>query len=186
ATAKPIYAGIRVIDAETGAGVPLVELITVNHLRFVTDSAGRVAINEPGLLGREIHFTVRSHGYEMKKDGFGYAGVRITPKPGEIAEVKIARRNIAERLCRLTGEGRYRDTLLLGLKPPVAESANTGMVAGQDSVQAVPYKGQIFWFWGDTARMSYPLGLFRTAGARTPLPAADFNPSAGIAFDYFV
>jgi hypothetical protein len=184
--AKPIYAGIRIIDAETGAGVPLVELGTVNHLRFVTDSAGRVAINEPGLLGREIHFTVRSHGYEMKKDGFGYAGVRITPVPGTIAEVKITRRNIAERLCRLTGEGRYRDTLLLGLKPPLAESANPGMVAGQDSVQAVPYKGQILWFWGDTARMSYPLGLFRTAGARTPLPAADFNPSAGIAFDYFV
>ena len=72
-----------------------------------------------------------------------------------------------ERLCRLTGEGRYRDTLLLGLKPPLAESANPGMVAGQDSVQAVPYKGQIFWYWGDTARMSYPLGLFRTAGAHT-------------------
>jgi hypothetical protein len=183
---KQLYAGIRVIDAETGAGVPLVELITVNHLRFVTDSAGRVALHEPGLLGREIHFIVRSHGYEMKKDGFGYAGFRMTPKAGEIFEIKIARRNIAERLCRLTGEGRYRDTLLLGIKPPLAEAANPGLVAGQDSVQAVPYRGQIYWFWGDTARMSYPLGLFRTAGARTPRPGPDFNPASGIAFDYFV
>src|SRR6516162_4385150 len=75
------YAEIRVVDGATGRGVPLVELETVNRLRFVTDNAGRVAFNEPGLMGREVLFTVRSHGYEMKKDGFGFAGVRITPKP---------------------------------------------------------------------------------------------------------
>src|SRR4051794_31519517 len=56
------YAEIRVVDAETGNGVPLVELVTVNHLRFVTDNTGRVAFNEPGLVGREVFFTVRSHG----------------------------------------------------------------------------------------------------------------------------
>ncbi len=185
--AKPNpYAGIRIVDAATGVGVPLVELVTVNQLRFVTDNAGLIALNEPGLFGREVFFTVRSHGYEMKKDGFGFAGVRIVPKAGEISEIKIARRNIAERLCRLTGEGRYRDTLLLGQKPSVVEAAIGGLVAGQDSVQAVPYKGQIYWFWGDTLRMSYPLGLFRTAGARTPVPDAKYNPAAGVAFDYFV
>ena len=140
------YAGIRVVDELTGVGVPLVEMVTVNQLRFVTDSAGLVAFHEPGLLDREVFFTVRSHGYEMKKDGFGFAGVRIIPKEGKVTEIRIARRNIAERLCRLTGEGRYRDTLLLGQKPPFVESASGGLVAGQDSVQAVPYKGQIYWF----------------------------------------
>ncbi len=39
---------IRVVDAETGRGVPLVELETVNHLRFYTDSNGTVAFREPG------------------------------------------------------------------------------------------------------------------------------------------
>jgi hypothetical protein len=39
------HAEIRVVDAETGRGVPLVELVTVNHLRFVTDNAGRVAFD---------------------------------------------------------------------------------------------------------------------------------------------
>lgn len=180
------YAEIRVVDAATGCGVPLVELITVNQLRFVTDNAGRVAFKEPGLMGREVFFTVRSHGYEMKKDGFGFSGVRITPKAGDVAEIKIMRRNVAERLCRLTGEGRYRDTLLLGHKPPLADSSNPGLVAGQDSVQAVQYKGEIYWFWGDTNRMSYSLGLFRTAGAKTAAPTAKFDPVAGIAFDYFV
>ena len=31
--------GIRVVDGASGRGVPLVELETVNHIRFVTDSA---------------------------------------------------------------------------------------------------------------------------------------------------
>jgi hypothetical protein len=178
-------AEIRVIDGATGRGVPLVELIAVNHLRFVTDNAGRIAFNEPGLMGREVFFTVRSHGYEVKKDGFGFSGVKITPRAGQVSEIKITRRNSAERLCRLTGEGRYRDTVLLGLKPPRAESANPGLVAGQDSVQAVPYRGEIYWFWGDTQRMDYPLGLFRTSGARTPIPTSKFEPADGIPFNYF-
>jgi hypothetical protein len=183
---KATYAEIRVIDAQTGQGVPLIELETVNHLRFVTDNAGRIAFHEPGLMGREVFFTVRSHGYEMKKDGFGFAGLKLIPRAGQVAEVKLTRRNLAVRLCRLTGEGRYRDTLLLGHRPPLDEAPNPGLVAGQDSVQAVRYKGEIYWFWGDTARMSYPLGLFRTAGAKSPVPAADFDPADGIAFNYFV
>ena len=32
--------GIHLVDEITGRGVPLVELETVNHLRFVSDSAG--------------------------------------------------------------------------------------------------------------------------------------------------
>lgn len=180
------YAEIRVVDADTGRGVPLVELETVNSIKLVTDNVGRVAFAEPGLLGREVFFTVRSHGYEVKKDGFGFPGVRVTPKAGQVAEIKIARRNVADRLCRLTGEGRYRDTVLLGHKPPLADSPHPGLVSGQDSVQAVPYKGELYWFWGDTSRMSYPLGLFRTAGAKTPLPGDKLDPADGLAFDYFV
>lgn len=182
----PGWAEIRVFDAATGRGVPLVELETVNGLRFVTDNAGRVAFGEPGLLDREVFFTVRSHGYEVKKDGFGFAGVRVTPTVGKVAEVKVTRRNLAERLCRLTGEGLHRDGVLLGHKVP---PDNPGLVAGQDTVQAAVYRGKVYWFWGDTQRMKYPLGLFRTAGATTPLfdpadPKSD--PAGGIAFDYFV
>jgi hypothetical protein len=180
------YAEIRVVDAETGRGVPLAELVTVNDLRFVTDNAGRVAFHEPGLMGREVFFTVRSHGYERKKDRLGFPGLKIIPRTGEVAEVPLTRRNVAERLCRLTGEGRYRDTILLGHRPPPGGEGNPGGVAGQDSVQAAPYRGQIYWFWGDTSRLDYPLGLFRTAGARTPLPPDGFDPAAGVAFDYFV
>jgi hypothetical protein len=180
------YAEIHVVDAATGRGVPLVELVTVNHVRFVTDNAGRIAFNEPGLMGREVFFTVRSHGYEMKSDGFGFRGVSITPKAGQISEVKLTRRNAAERLCRLTGEGRYRDTLLLEYRSPLGDAPSPGLVAGQDSVQAVRYRGAVYWFWGDTNRMSYPLGLFRTSGGRTAVPSVRSDLAIGIAFDYFV
>jgi hypothetical protein len=180
---RPAWAEIHVVDAATGRGVPLVELETVNHIKFVTDNAGRVAFGEPGLLDREVFFTVRSHGYETTKDGFGFPGSKITPQAGKVAEIKITRKNVAERLCRLTGEGLYRDTILLGHKPPV--KLPNGLVAGQDSVFAVPYRGRLWWFWGDTLRMNYPLGLFRMAGARTPIPGRDFDPAAGIPFEYF-
>ena len=43
---------IRVEDDETGRGVPLVELKTVTNQRYVTDSAGLIAIREPELFGQ--------------------------------------------------------------------------------------------------------------------------------------
>jgi hypothetical protein len=179
------YAEIRVIDGETKRSVPLVELETVNHVLYVTDNAGRVAIDDPDLIGKDVYFKVRSHGYEAKKDGFGFIGAKVTLKPGTVAEINIKRINIAERLCRLTGQGRYRDTQLLGYPLPFKESANPGNVMGQDTIQAVPYKGELYWFWGDTNRINYPLGMFRTAGAKTPKLDAKFDPAAGIAYDYF-
>jgi hypothetical protein len=178
-----------VLDAATGRGIPLAEIETVNGLRFITDNAGRVAFHEPGLMGREVFFTVRSHGYEAAKDGFGFAGGRVTPRAGQAAVLKLTRRNLAERLCRLTGEGLYRDSVLLGYKPPLPDPLNPGRVGGQDSVQAAVYRGRVYWFWGDTLRLDYPLGLFRTAGATSPVPdprSPESDPAAGIPFTYFV
>lgn len=188
-SAPHIWAEIQVIDSATGRGVPLAELETVNGLKFVTDNAGRVAFHEPGLMGRELFFTVRSHGYEMRNDGFGFAGARVTPRVGHASVITLTRKNLAERLCRLTGEGLYRDSVLLGHKAPLPDPLNPGKVGGQDSIQSVIYRDRAYWFWGDTQRMDYPLGLFRVAGATTPAPNAKeppFDPAGGIPFDYFV
>ena len=179
------WAEVRVVDAATGRGVPLVTLTTVHHVAFVTDSAGRVAISDPDLLGTAVHFTVSGHGYAVPKDGFGFAGVRVTPTAGKPAVIKVNRTQPAERLCRLTGEGRYRDSVLLGHPPPAADGKHPGRVAGQDSVQAAVYRGKVHYLWGDTLRLNYPLGLYRTAGATTPLPDATADPAAGFAYDYF-
>lgn len=178
--------GVRVIDASTGRGVPLVELETTHHVRFVTDNAGWVAIAEPGWEGKETFFHWRSHGYAAPKDGFGYAGIRLTPRPGARETVRLDRVNVAERLYRMTGEGLYRDSLLLGEPTPLAEPLGSALIVGQDSSQAVPYGGRLYWFWGDTSRLSYPLGHFRTAGAQSELPGrGGLDPARGIDFRYW-
>ena len=177
---------IRVVDAQTGRGVPLVELQTTAHQRFYTDSAGVVAFNEPGLMNHEVWFGVRSDGYEYPKDGFGNAGVRLQTAAGRSAEIKLKRVNIAERLYRITGAGIYRDTVLLGEPAPIAEPVLDGDVVGQDSSVPAVYHGKIYWFWGDTARPEYPLGHFHTAGATSELPGqGGLPPAQGINLHYF-
>lgn len=180
------YFGIRVIDEQTGRGVPLVELRTVNDIVLHSDSAGRVAFHEPGLMDREVYFGVQSPGYEHAKDGFGFRGVRLQTKPGTSATVKVKRTNLAERVYRVTGQGIYRDTTLLGLPAPLPEANLNAGVMGQDSVQAVPYRGKLFWLWGDTSVASYPLGNFQTTSATSPLPGRPgARPEVGIALAYF-
>lgn len=136
--------GVQVLDEATGRGIPLVELETVNHLLFVTDSNGWAAISEPGLMGNEVFFHIRSHGYTLPKDGFGYTGARLRVTPGGRAMVKMKRVNIAERLCRLTGAGIYADSLLLGEQRavPLRDPALSGGVLGQDSALALLYRGK--------------------------------------------
>ena len=181
------YFEIRIVDHRTGRGVPLVELKTVNNIRFHTDSAGRVAFNEPGLMNQQVYFGIKSHGYEFPGDGFGFRGHRVLTRAGSRVELKIKRLNIAERLYRVTGAGIYRDTILLGHKPPIRQPLLNAQVLGSDSVVNTVYRGRIYWFWGDTNRVSYPLGNFHVPGATSLLPVKGrLPPSRGIDLDYFV
>ncbi len=179
--------GIRVVDQSTGRGVPLVELTTVHGVRYITDSAGWIAFFEPELMGQEVFFFVRSHGYDYPKDGFGFAGVRLRVIPGETVTIPIKRKNLAERLYRITGQGIYRDSLLLGQPVPKTYQPLAGGVLGCDSVLTAIFAGKLYWFWGDTQRASYPLGNFWTTGATSPLPGpGGVDPEEGIPFEYFV
>ncbi|MGH8246478.1 MAG: hypothetical protein ACREUU_08600, partial [Gammaproteobacteria bacterium] len=188
-TAPADYFKIHVIDEQTGRGVPLVELRTVNNVSWWTDSAGLVALDEPGLIGQEVFFHVRSHGYEGPRGGFGNRGLKLKPARGGSATIKLKRINIAERLYRLTGEGIYRDSVLLGQAAPIEQPLLNGQVFGQDGTHAVPYRGRIFWLWGDTQWAGYPLGNFRVSGATSELPAprgGGLDPSVGVNLKYFV
>lgn len=181
------YFKILVVDQTTGRGVPLVELETVHHVRYVTDSGGIAAFDEPGLMDQDVFFFVRSHGYTVPPDAFNYRGVKLRVRAGGSARIAVQRVNIAERLYRITGEGVYRDTVLVGEKPPVRLPLLNGQVAGQDTVEAIPYQGKIFWFWGDTSRPSYPLGNFSTSGATSLLPGrGGLDPDVGVDLTYFV
>lgn len=180
------YFEIQVVDEEAGRGVPLVELEMVDRTKYLTDSAGRAAIDEPGLENQIVFFYVRSHGYEFKKDGFGYAGARIKLVPDGKETLKLKRINIAERLYRSTGAGIYRDSILLGHKPPISEPLLNAQVMGQDSIQRLVYRDKIHWFWGDTSAIGYPLGNFRMSGAVSDLPSkGGLPPELGINLNYF-
>ncbi len=178
--------GIRVVDEASGRGVPLITLRTVNQLRLVTDSAGWVAFDEPGLLGLDVFFFVEGDGYTFPKDGFGMQGTRLKTKPGGRAELKVARTNVAERLYRVTGGGIYSESVRLGEPVPHDAPLLNAQVVGQDSVLSAVFGGKIHWFWGDTSRALYPLGNFHMSGATSAMPGPiSFDPSLGIPLAYF-
>ncbi len=180
------YFTVKVVDDETGRGVPLIELRTVNALRYYTDSNGVVAFREPGLMGTDVFFSVAGHGYEYPADGFGIRGVRLHVAAGASATVKIHRKNIAQRLYRLTGGGIYADSVLVEEKTLLKAPVLDARVFGSDSVLNALYRGKIYWFWGDTNRPSYPLGLFNVPGAVSALPSkGGLDPEAGVDLDYF-
>jgi hypothetical protein len=166
--------------------VPLVELTTVNDVTWVTDSAGLAAVHEPGLMGQEVWLHVQSHGYRVPADGFGNRGLRVKIEAGGTTTVKLTRHNVAERLYRVTGQGIYRDSVLLGEKPPIREPLLAGGVLGQDSVVNAVLGGRLLWFWGDTNRAAYPLGNFAASGAWSKLPQNGLDPDAGIDLAYWV
>ena len=158
---------VKVVDAENGWPVPLVFLTTTHAQQYVTDNAGMAAIDSPELMGRETWFTVKSHGYGMKKDGFGNAGFRFVPRPGGEHVVKVTRNQIAKRLGRVGGAGLFAESQKCGEHLDARESGEFG----RDSVQTALYKGRVFWLWGDTNMQNYPLGIFNVTAATTPAPA---------------
>ena len=170
-TPAPAYFGIHVVEEGTGRGVPLVELKTVNQIRYVTDSNGIVAFDEPGLFNRKVFFTITSHGYEVDKDGFGYRGKALEVTEGGSADIVIRRLNIARRLYRVTGAGIYRDSVLTGDAVPIREPLLNGKVFGQDSVVNAVYQGKIHWFWGDTNRPTIRSGIFMCRAPPPTCPA---------------
>ena len=93
---------IEVVEQDDGWPVPGVELRTVHGVRFVSDNAGLIACDLPELMGRETWFKVSGHGYGVQTDGFGHAGVRLTPTPGQTLKVTVARTILARRLGQWT------------------------------------------------------------------------------------
>ena len=175
---------IDAIDAATGRGVPLIELRAPDGTSWWTDNQGIVAFDDPASMGRRLRFEVRGDGYRAL-DPSGFA--EIEPRPGRRAVIGLERLDIAERLYRVTGTGLYRDSVRLGLPVPIGHPLVNAGVAGQDSVQALLYRGRVFWIWGDTPSIANPLWNFHTTGATSRLPAdGGLDPAIGVDLDYLV
>lgn len=187
ADAGPSAFVLKFVDESTGRPVPLVEARTVHGVTHVSDNDGVTAWTEPELSGQEVHFTVKSHGYEMQADGFGYRGGRVRVVPGETVTWKLQRRQIAQRLYRVTGAGRLAESQAAGLvRGDDTRAVTRAKVTGQDSVQMTPYRNELHWLWGDTSRLAYPLGNFHVPSARTPMPGPDsWDPGRDIPLVYF-
>jgi len=178
------YFAIQVVDEQTGRGVPMMELKATSGAVYQTDSNGLVAFHEPGLMNRAVWFHVSGHGYEFPKDGLGFGGMALEVRPGGAAKLEVKRTNIAQRLYRVTGQGIYRDTVLLGRKPPLQEPLLNAEVVGQDGILTTVYRDRVYWFWGDTLRLRHPLGNFKVTGATSAAPG-QLDAARGIDLQYF-
>lgn len=173
---------VEIVDKENGWPVPLVELRTTHEQRFVSDNAGLIAIDDPELLDRNVWFHVKGHGYGVKKDGFGYEGLRTSPVAGGTIRIEVERRNIAKRLGRLTGGGLFAEAQKLGEDVPDEAPG----IFGCDSVLMARHAGKLFWLWGDTTVPGYPLGVFDSTAATTAArPIREFKPPLFLKFDHF-
>lgn len=173
---------IEIVDKENGWPVPLVELRSTHNTRHLSDNRGLIAIDDPELLGHEVWFHLSGHGYGVPKDGFGYEGVRTTLASGGTFRIEVERRIIAKRLGRLTGAGLFAESQKLGIAPLLPETG----VHGCDSVFTTLHDGKLFWLWGDTTLPRYPLGIFHSSAATTPLqPLATCEPPLALPYNYF-
>lgn len=174
---------LRAIDGATTRGVPLVKMVTTAGDAYWSDSQGYVAYCDPDLLGRSVTFGISSDGY-IPASG---SSLTLTPTKGGSATVTMTRVNVAERLYRVTGEGIYRDSILLGLKTPLANPLIDGLVMGQDTPSTNLYEGKLYWIWQDTERPAYALGNFDSSGATSlPPDAGGLSPDLGMNAAYFV
>lgn len=189
----PQWFEIQIIDEDTGRGIPLVELETMDHRRFVSDSAGRIAISEPDFQDNRVFFYWRSHGYEAPKfDGIDaktpyHGGIEIDIKPGGKEVIKIKRINIAERMYRVTGSGIYRDSVILGYDVPIENPLLNAKVTGADGGTAILYNGKIVYGYGDTNRLDHLWGSFHAPMCISDLPEkGGLDPDLGSNLKYFV
>ena len=181
----PIFR-IAVVDAESGRGIPAVELRTTDARSFVSDSAGIIALGDPVLMNRAVFFQVASFGYRFDQESHGVPGVTLEVAPGRSARLSLQRENVAQRLYRVTGSGIYRDSLLTGDPLPFEPSAPDLIAAGTDSALTTVYRDELFWVFGDTSVLSRPLGILRATAATSLLPGrGGVDPEIGVDLRYF-
>ena len=176
---------IQIVDDLTGRPVPMVQLKTLNAISFYSDNAGYIGIKAPDLLGSKIYFELHSTGYSFPRDKTGRQSTTLLIQPGQDTILRLHRLNIAERLYRVTGTGRFMHRNIIQKTRTEAPKIRAG-VLGQDSNLATPYKGKIMWFWGDTFLPSSYQGNFSVSSAWTSDPRdGHWSAEEGIPLNYF-
>ena len=77
------YFRIRVIDKETGRGVPMVRFaVDAASIDHYADSAGVIAFDEAGLMGEDVYFRVEGFGYDLPLNEHQERALVLHVKPG--------------------------------------------------------------------------------------------------------
>lgn len=181
----PLPFVFKIVCADSGRAIPLVELELENGLKLISDNDGHIAVISPDLFQQNVSFKIKGHGYSTQtRDFWGNESVTCLVVPGAEKVVALKRLQLAERLYRITGAARFNHTLLAGRQPsfPPAARINSGVI-GQDSLIVLPWQGKLWHFYGDT------LGLtgfnFSASCATAPLPQTGlYDPEIGIPLSY--
>src|SRR4051812_49789149 len=97
------YFAIEVVDEQTGRGVPMVELQTTYGGRYYTDSAGLIAFDEPGLMGRRAFFCVAAPRSAVAPGGIATRGLGREPQPPPPPKTQNRGPNTAPRPSPIPG-----------------------------------------------------------------------------------
>jgi hypothetical protein len=178
---------LQMVDEASGRGIPGVLASTANGLNFVSDSNGWIVVNEVGLMKQRVHLSIRSPGYAFPKDNFGIAGLAFDMMPGATIEVKLVRSNIAERMYRLTGQGIYRDSTILGQDVPLPYPNTMNGLLRLQYPQVTTYQGKLFWLWSEASQTVHPLPITRGVAATSDLPdTTGLDPTQGVHFNFWI
>ncbi len=141
---------IQFLDSINLKPVPLVKLELGNKQTFFSDNDGNVSIDNPDFYGCRLKFNINGSGYIYpEKDFWGDTAIYPTVQKGKKLTVKLDRKCLAQRVFRITGAGKYKDSILLGLTPTNIVETD-GQIFGQDSLVAAPFTDKLYCFWGDT------------------------------------
>ncbi len=180
---------IRVFDATSDRGVPLIELQSPQS-SYVTDSNGLISLDpkaDPALFSGTVFFTVFGHGYQLV-DPQSQGGVNLSPGANGYAEIEVEQRpdQVAHRLYRITGAGIYRDSVLADIATPLRNPTLQARISGTDWVQSTTYRNNIYRLTADTLSIDGGTN-FRVTGGYSPLPAfGGMDPDLGVEPTYIL
>ncbi len=175
--------GILLVDSASSRPIVLAKVQSPKH-SYYSDNQGLVAFFDTYGMSKSVAFQISAHGYAPKT-------LTLTTTPGTssraVVELTPLPDQVAQRLYRITGASRYRESGLLGEAAPegLQKPQLNAFVTGQDSVQTAIYQGKLFWIWGDTFRLDQPLFNYKATGATSPL-VDTLHPEVGINLEYFV
>ncbi len=156
-----------------------------NGVEHITDSAGWIRIEEPGLMHSRILVDVSSPGYRMPPGDKSAAGLEIALSPASEITVPLVRVDIAQRIYRVTGTGIYRDSELLKREVPLPLGNHAAGLVSAWGVQRAALGTKVLWCWRQALLSNERNPSLNVVGAWSDHPEhGGLDPTQGIHYSY--